>query len=134
MPDERQVDKAFELDLDSLIPESKKIKLNNKILEVLPPTVNEFITITRMQMRIKNSSDEAEAMEVFAELPKILKRCIPELGDIELNFSQLMILIGFVLNMATPTDNKALEQMGITPDTTQKKIAEPELPESSAIS
>ena len=113
----------FELDLDSLAPQSKYIKLKGETLEVFPPTVKLLLELFAAQKKLRDANEPNEVTAGLESVKNVLVNIMPALKrpDIDLSFGQMSGLIEFVLGMATPDDAKVLKEHGITPAQAEKK-------------
>lgn len=94
------------LDLDKIIPESKKVKLNGKTLTVYPPTIRQLLKIQRVGQDIQ--ARIIIGLEAETKLIEALSSVIPALkeddGSIDFNQAQLIALVQFVQSTAIPQD------------------------------
>lgn len=116
-------DKAI-LDLNALVPESRRIRFGDppKEVEVKPPTTENILKLSALGQKMQNvqAMDEAETANLVKDLQNQIYACIPELQDQPLNTAQLLKLIELITEMGTPGDIKELEKRGITPDDSKK--------------
>ena len=115
---------TYDLDLDALAPESKKVKLNGRIIEVNPPKFKNLVAL----MKLANTMGEGnggQTIETVDMLRQSLIPLIPALGeeDFDLTMEQLNTLLQFVMTIATPQDQTTLEKQGYSVGeiTTEKK-------------
>ena len=94
------------LDLDALVPEPKKIKLNGKFFDVLPLTIKQLINLAKLEQKLINIKNEDEVKPLILET---LKPIIPELNDVDFTYLQLMALLKFAQASSLPKENKAAE-------------------------
>lgn len=126
MPNEEQINKAYDLDLDSIVPEPKRILIKGNIVEAYPPSLEDFIILSRLQSRLLKSSSEEESMVVFDDLRKVILTCLPSLeNELKLEITQVIVLTKFLLEMVNPSESAALKALGITQNSSEKKNLEP---------
>lgn len=91
------------LDLDALLPEAKKVKLNGKVFDVYPATIRQLLRIQSIGQDIstgKLTGPEAEDLLINA-----LSSIIPVLKEdtsVDLNIAQMVALIDFVQKQSVP--------------------------------
>lgn len=86
------------LDLDSILPRKRTIKLNGKNYEVLPATLRDFIVIQQLFLGMQNLKDNTATM---AEINKALVPVVPDIEDMNLTIDQLSALLKFVYSSST---------------------------------
>lgn len=67
-------------DLDALVPEAKKIKLNGKILTCNIPTIKQLIDVARLKDSLINIK-EVELDSYMDKIKEVLVPIIPEIAD-----------------------------------------------------
>jgi hypothetical protein len=137
---------SFDLDLDTLTGKSKFVKLNGKVIEVLPPSLEELFNLQSLADEFKGldakNLTEDETKFVFDKLQGGLLKLIPSLSSAtkkskfstfvhklfgikenrsSLTLSQVYALINLVLEMSVPTDLKELKRNNITLNSNKKK-------------
>lgn len=118
---------TYDLDLDTLVKPSKKIKLGGEAIEIQPPSLEELLKLSKLGGAIQKRQSgekmsEEEAVEAINNLRDAFAELIPELKGKALNVEQLLALLDLVVAMAMPSDVSELEKRGITLDADQKKI------------
>lgn len=95
----------YDLDLDLIQPETKRVKIDGQIVDIYPPHLNELLKL----MTVGRSGDA----EVLREA---LLPVVPALADGKINptFEQIAALIEFAIKMSMPTDKSVLEKHGYT--------------------
>lgn len=109
---------AYDIDLDSIVPQGKKVKLNNKVLTIFPPSVEDFIKLTQFKARLENVSTETEGYAMIDELKECIGRFTPDLkeeGAFNLSFSHLMAILAIAMKMAQPSDGEVMKALGFNP-------------------
>ena len=112
------------LDLNSLMPDSRRIRFGNppKEVDVKPPTTGQVLKLGALGKKMQDidnmSAEETEAL--VNRLTAEVKVCIPELADQELNTAQLMKLLEMIIDMGMPGQVQELAKKGITVDTAKK--------------
>ena len=139
----------FDLDLDTLSSEVKRVKFNNKTIEIYPPQLDEVLGLQQMAREFQgldteNLTDE-QIVEVFDKLKSSFSRLIPGLDAAmresrvkvflrrffpswkalaehkALNVQQLFALLELVISMATPEDVKELTKRNISVESNGEK-------------
>lgn len=113
-------EEAYDLDLDLIDPQTKKVKLGQAVYEVYPPKVKDLAGLMRLAGRLQSgASPEADVTQMI----EIFKRLMPALNDdkVDLSMAQVMALFKFITEMASPTENSALKALGVEP-TQEKKV------------
>lgn len=118
-------DTAFELDLDVLEPKGGEVKLAGKVYPVSPPKLKTVIALSKLAAVMSKPKDEItedEAIKAIEELFNVLKPVMPALVEdgVDLNMEQAGALMGFVMDMASQTDMKKLDELGIKPSVEKK--------------
>ena len=121
------MNETYDLDLDAIAPEPKKVKLGGRIIEVTPPKFKNLVSLMKLVGQLGNvGNDEQKTLETIDELRSSLIPMIPALAedDMDLTFEQLQVLLEFVMQTATPQDQKTLEAKGYSIGEISKKKAE----------
>lgn len=118
---------AYDLDLDTLVKPSKKIKLAGEAITINPPSLEELLKLSKLGGQIQKRQTgekmtEEEAVEAINSLRDAFAELVPELKGKPLNVEQLLALLDLVVSMAMPSDVSELEKRGIKLDADQKKI------------
>ncbi len=95
----------IDLDLDQLENPSRKIKLNGKIMDLKYPSLSQLARMLKLAEGAK-SEKEGEIIKVVDDLALLFKDLIPEMGEYELNMSQIMALIKVFGEISTPEEVK----------------------------
>ena len=91
------------LDLDVLVPESKKIKFGGEILTVNPPKMGELMLMFKLGKKMQDADPKTTDYEpLMEEVKTVLVRIIPELAGKDLNVGQIIALSTLISDMATP--------------------------------
>ena len=138
---------ALDLDLDALTGKSKIVKINGKVIEVFPPSLEELLKLQELAKQFEkmdaNNLTEEEARLVFVDLQEGVLNLIPGLASIlkkepgfkgfihsifkkkndrsSLTLSQVYALINLVIEMSMPENLKELQKNNITIATDKKK-------------
>lgn len=118
---------TYDLDLDTLVKPSKRIKLGGEAIEIQPPSLEELLKLSKLGGAIQKRQagekmSEEEAVEAINNLRAAFADLIPALKGKALNVEQLLALLDMVVSMAMPSDVSELEKRGIKLDADQKKI------------
>lgn len=91
-------------DLDSLLPEAKKVKLNNQILTVYPAKLKTMFRIMKAFNAFNKPDQDQE--EVMNNLINALAEIIPDIkkDEVDMSIEQLTALVTFVYKTALPAD------------------------------
>ena len=113
---------GYDLDLDLLQPQTKKVKLGDKVYDVYPPRVKDIANLARIAGELQDTTSENLQQKV-SEMLNTFGNIMPGLKEdgVDLSLEQLTALFSFVNSMASPTENSALKAMGVEP-TAEKKI------------
>jgi hypothetical protein len=116
----------YDLDLDLLQPQTKHVKLGDKVYDVHPPKVKDVAELMRYGAML--SSSNANGTEGLDGLLNIFYRLMPALKQdgVDLSLPQMESLFNFISGMASPAENSALKAMGVEPTQSQEKKAPPE--------
>lgn len=118
---------TYDLDLDTLVKPSKKIKFGGEVIEIKPPSLEELLKLSKLggQIQKRQSGEkmsEEEAVEAINSLREAFAELVPELQGKQLNVEQLLAMLDLVVGLAMPSDVTELEKRGIKLDDDQKKI------------
>lgn len=93
------------LDLDALVPPSRKIKLNNKLYDVKPLTIKQLIILAKLEQRLTQVQNEDEIMP---EIKKALSPVIPDIDDENIDFTpaQMKAIIRFAQQISVEEAQK----------------------------
>lgn len=117
----------FDLDLDALAPEVKKVKLGGNIIDVYPPRFKNLVALMKLVNQIREvGNDESKTLELIEALRSSLIPMIPALKDenVDLTIEQLQVLLEFVMQVSTPKDQAELESQGYSIGEISKKKEE----------
>jgi len=124
-----QNDATFDLDLDTLSQNKKRVKISGQIIEFDPPSLQDLIELAKLGSKLQKIQNEGDNVDVenmssvMDELSNGLTNIVPELKEHKLNMEQLLALIDLFVQSAQPNDTKELEKRGIKLDGDQKKTA-----------
>lgn len=117
----------FDLDLEVLTPKPKLVKVEgDKFIEVYPPKFKSLVALIELYEVVENAGDNVD-LNLIVKIKEALLPVIPELKnpDFDLSLEQMMVLLEFVMTLATPQDDKELIKKGYTPkqitENTEKK-------------
>lgn len=118
---------TYDLDLDTLVKPSKRIKFGGEAIEIQPPSLEELLKLSKLGGQIQKRQSgqkmsEEEAVEAINSLRDAFADLVPELKGKQLNVEQLLALLDLVVGLAMPSDVTELEKRGIKLDDDQKKI------------
>lgn len=122
-------DANFDLDLDTLSADKKRVKINGQGIEIAPPALEDLIDLAKLGGKLQKiqgtgqATDPEEMIQLMDDLKSGLVNLVPELKDHKLNLEQLLALIDLLVSSAQPADAKELEKRGIKLDGDQKKTA-----------
>lgn len=120
-------DPTYDLDLDTLVKPSKKVRINGEIVEIQPPSLEELVGLAKLGGELQSMQVDKKNMDVDQVETAITKlrdgfaSLVPELKDHKLNIDQLLALLDLVVQTAQPNDVKELEKRGISMSDDQKK-------------
>lgn len=118
-------EQTFDLDLDTLVKPSKKVKLNGQIIELEAPSLEELVKLAKLGGELQGmDTSNLNADEVSAVIDKLnagIREVMPALADVKLNIEQIIAVIEMMVDYATPNDTKELQKRGIQLDGDQKK-------------
>lgn len=118
-------DPNFDLDLDTLVKPSKKVKLNGQIIELDPPSLEELVKLAKLGGELQGmDTSNLNADEVSAVIDKLnagIRDVMPALKDVKLNIDQIIAVIEMMVDYAQPNDTKELEKRGVKLTGDQKK-------------
>lgn len=123
------------LDLDALSPAKVQISFKGKVIEVTPPTIEQFARILEYGTEMENLPDKSPVAvsEVYAKIRDFLQELIPDLQGVGLNYKQIIAVFQLLAGMANPNDDASvaeLKKRGITipseTDKTPKDSASPQ--------
>lgn len=112
----------YDIDLDALAPQSKKIKWQDKIIEIKPPTTKQLLSILLLGQKNQKKFDNPEQIELDEldastnTMRQEIWNIIPELNGVELGYGQMSALSELIVEMAMPGQLKELEKRGIKID------------------
>jgi hypothetical protein len=103
-------------DLDALVPPQATIKFGGKEVTVTPPKTADILKLGALGQKLQNIEglDDATVDKLVDDLTVVVKHCIPELGDAQLNTPQLLKVMEILSKMAVPPDVAELDKRGIT--------------------
>lgn len=121
----------YDLDLDTLQPEAKKVKINGRIVDVYPPKFKSIIALMKISSSMQEVSGSENLAQVEQDLTNALIPIMPALAepDMDLSMEQLMKLLDFVMLISTPQDNEELAKKGYTVKQLNQKKTEQSLVE-----
>ena len=126
MEETTKKDISFDLDLDTLVSPTKKIRYNGEIIEVNVPDLGQLLKLSKVGGELQGfnaqETTEEQLAEALDKLRHAISELVPNLAVKELNLNQLLALLTFVTKMAVPSDVSELEKRGITLNDDQKKI------------
>lgn len=127
---------GVDLDLDTLVRPSKKIKLGGQIITITPPDLETLFKVAKiggeLEKAQKSLSDlsEEQAVELYNNLREAFDELVPELKGHKLSYEQIFALLDMIVDMSMPADVSELEKRGIKLDSDQKKILKDSLSRS----
>ncbi len=101
------------LDLDAIVPQKKQIKLNGIMHDVLPASLNDFVLIQKVFLKMQSATTADQTFEAIQEVNDVLEPVIPDIKSMRLTMDQLLPVLKFVYT-ASSVDKKTME-------TTEKK-------------
>lgn len=110
------------IDLDALVPEKRKIKFNDEIIEVNPPSTANILRLSKSAVTLSEAGDvdTDELQKATETIEACIKDIIPELKEATLSTNQLLSLMTLINDMALPQDDKKLKEQGVTLDGSKK--------------
>lgn len=118
------LDTAYGLDLDSLLDEAVKVKFKGApegFIEVYPPDVEDFFRLQSIQSKLQGVNPktftEEQVNDIMGALREVLSNSVPFVKEngLRLKMPQLLALMGYVMGLATPAEDKAMQTLGISP-------------------
>lgn len=94
------------LDLDALLPLPQKVKINGKIIECNPLTIEQLVRVINLQESLQKIKDAREFMPLFREA---MSPFVPALNDetFELTIFQARALITFAQKISIPQPDES---------------------------
>lgn len=117
--------RMYDLDLDTLMGDSKTIRLNKKAFEITQPDLGELLKLTKLGGKLEDVRGDADgdaAIAVMAELREVVGKLAPALKEEPINVMQMLALLNMLIDMAMPSSVEEFEKRGITLTDDQKKI------------
>lgn len=108
------------VDLDKLVPEPKKIKLNGRVIDLFPGKLKTIIKLQRAFTGLQKGEQDKldEVINVLSEIIPAIKD-----DDMDIPLPTLKVLVQLAYESALPEDTKKTTEAEMTP-TTQKKTQE----------
>lgn len=106
------------VDLDTLVPEARVVKLGGEEIEIQPPSTEDVLKLGVLGQKFEKMGDMSaeQTADLMAELSAQVRKCLPAIGDTPLNTKQLIKLMEIITEMAMPDDMIELKARGITPN------------------
>jgi hypothetical protein len=130
MTQPQTIDPTFDLDLDTLSQQKKRVKIQGNIVEFSPPSLEDLIELAKLGGQVQKyqqgglDANNVDDMSMLMDkLKDGLANVVPELKQYKLNMQQLLALIDLLVDSAQPADSKELQKRGIALDNDQKKTA-----------
>lgn len=101
------MDQSIDLDLDTLLDEPVKVKINGQVILVYPPTVQDIFSLTSFMKRFRevNSGQSDEDVEkLMTDFKEVFTKIIPQLENHKMTIKQLFKLLQFVMSLASPQE------------------------------
>lgn len=95
----------IDLDLDKLANPVKNIKIDNRVMALSYPSIQEMGKLLTLADKLKNGKEE-DILTAIEELANLFKDLIPELGDYRLNLQQIMALTQVFNEISVPDELK----------------------------
>jgi len=128
MTQPQTIDPTFDLDLDTLSQQKKRVKIQGNIVEFSPPSLEDLIELAKLGGQVQKyqqgglDANNVDDMSMLMDkLKDGLANVVPELKQYKLNMQQLLALIDLLVDSAQPADSKELQKRGIALDNDQKK-------------
>lgn len=95
------------LDLDALLPEPFKVKINGRIIEVMQPSLRQLLSLQKVFINLQSALKESDAdidviqkqlMDAVSDIVPAMK----EDAEIDLTIEQLIALMNFIQEKSTP--------------------------------
>lgn len=136
MAEEENTPSEIQLDLDALSPKRVQIKFQDKLIQVEPPTLEQYALVLEYGTEMENLQDNANPHAVAAIYQKIqsfIVDVIPDLKDVKLNYKQIIAVFQLLAQLGNPTDDATIAELkkrGITlptqGDSSPKDLASPQ--------
>jgi hypothetical protein len=113
---------VYDLDLDALAPKSKRVKFNDKPIEVQPPKTAQLVKLIVLGQKLKGNYELGENMDevrfetTMDEITEVVRGIVIGLGDAKLSFGQVNALSTMIIDMAMPGQLEELQKRGISVD------------------
>jgi len=101
------------IDLDELIPQTQRIKLDGKEHDVVPPSVEMYLKVMKARQRMKNADTEIEHIEQAIELIVLAVPTISRDRLVRLQIQPLNRLADIVMEMMSDGSE---EEEAVSPD------------------
>jgi len=128
MTQPQTIDPTFDLDLDTLSQQKKRVRIHGNIIEFSPPSLEDLIELAKLGGQVQKyqqgglDANNVDDMSMLMDkLKDGLANVVPELKEYKLNMQQLLALIDLLVDSAQPADTKELQKRGIALDNDQKK-------------
>lgn len=105
------------VDLDKLVPEPKKIKLNGKIIDLYPGKLKTIIRLQRAFTALQKGDTEKidDVINTLSEIVPALKD-----DDMDIPLSTLQTLVQLAYETSMPRNNENSQEAKMTVDTEKK--------------
>lgn len=83
------------IDLDQIAPEPRTVKVNNKVYEIKPLRLTDFLSLQKILKKFANKPSE-EMVEYLDQIFESLRPIVPDIDDMNLTMTQAMALLQFI--------------------------------------
>lgn len=126
MSESSETTSQFDLDLDAIQPDTKKVRLGGVVYDVYQPDLKDLVLVAKLAKKANNpETTNDEKVDMVEGLHTALCSFMPALKDdgVKLSMKQMNGLLEFIFGMATPAQKEALAEANATPaDSSQKKM------------
>jgi len=102
------------LDLDALAPAKVQINYNGKTVEVIPPTLEQYVKVMEFADAMNKIEDKQEnykqVIDLYGKIKDFIYECVPGLKDEPLNVAQLTSVFELLSTLGAPSD-RAVEEL-----------------------
>jgi hypothetical protein len=111
---------SIALDLDALAPAKVQINYKDKLVEVTPPTLEQYALVMDFADQMNKIEDKTEnykqITDLYGKIKDFIYECVPGLKDEPLNVAQITSLFELLSTLGAPSDRavEELEAKGIT--------------------
>lgn len=108
--------------IDDLQPKPFKVTIKGLELECKPPRLSHTLTLAKLGNIFQNTdkASKQDIVQAETDLDEVIGELIPELKGVNLDMSSTLDLVSQIMENIQPSDNKELEEKGVSFDTDPK--------------